>query len=112
MSSERLQQVQDIVVAALEREPIQRSAYITDACGGDALLREEVEFLMAAQRCEGSSLDSSVEPATQILTSTRSLTVGQKLSHYEILGRLGQGGMGEVFVALDTKLRRNGALKV
>ena len=38
--------------------------------------------------------------------------IGNKLNHYEIAGRLGQGGMGEVYVARDTKLNRSVALKV
>ena len=38
--------------------------------------------------------------------------IGRELAHYKIVDRLGAGGMGEVFLAEDTKLRRKVALKV
>ena len=41
-----------------------------------------------------------------------SLTIGGRLGSHEILGRLGAGGMGEVFLAHDTKLKRRVAIKV
>jgi serine/threonine protein kinase len=40
------------------------------------------------------------------------LCVGEKLGHYEVLSLLGQGGMGEVYCARDTKQTREVAVKV
>src|SRR5579862_8332837 len=40
------------------------------------------------------------------------LSAGTRLEHYEIVGPLGAGGMGEVYRASDTKLKRDVALKI
>lgn len=40
------------------------------------------------------------------------LTVGSRLGHYDVTALIGEGGMGEVWEASDTKLNRQGALKI
>ncbi len=40
------------------------------------------------------------------------LTVGSRLAHYDVTAQIGVGGMGEVYRATDTKLKREVAVKV
>ena len=40
------------------------------------------------------------------------LTVGSRLGHYDVTALIGEGGMGQVYRATDTKLRRQVALKI
>jgi len=112
MTPERWQQVKEIFQAALDRAPVERTAFLNDACGGDELLRQEVESLISSHEKDGSFIDSpAYEAAAEILTITGDSIVGQTVGHYKILSLLGKGGMGEVFLAEDSKLGRKVALK-
>jgi serine/threonine protein kinase len=112
MTPERWQQVKEIFNSALQHEPAQRSVFLSNACGGDESLRQEVESLISSHEKDGSFIDSpAFEVAAEILTNGKELMVGQRVGHYEILSTLGKGGMGEVYLAEDTRLGRKVALK-
>ena len=102
MQPERWRQVEAIYHAALEREPARRTAFLAEACRSDVDLRREVEELLAQQ---GSLFDRS---AWELLD----LKPGSRVAAYEIVSKLGQGGMGVVYRARDTKLNRTVAIKV
>jgi eukaryotic-like serine/threonine-protein kinase len=105
VTPERWQEVKKVLAAALERRPAERSAYLDQVCA-EPLLRREVESLIAAHEQGDSSFIG--QPAAE----SNALKRGTKLGSYEILAPMGAGGMGEVYQAHDTKLKRYVAIKV
>ncbi len=112
MTPERWQQLKQIFQSALERNPAERSAFLDHACVGDVTLRNEVESLISSHKQAGDSIEAmAMEAATEMLVDDLAI-VGKQIGHYQVLSRIGQGGMGEVFLAQDTSLGRRIALKL
>jgi len=114
MTPERWQHLKQIFQSALERKPAERSAFLNRACADDPALRSEVESLIASHDQAGDSIEAmAAEAATEMLEDDRAVPiVGKHIGRYQVLSRIGRGGMGEVFLAQDTSLRRKVALKL
>jgi serine/threonine protein kinase/Tol biopolymer transport system component len=114
ITHDRWQRIKEIFHSAQDRNPAERSDFLTEVCGDDVSMREEVEALLTADASNEDFLSSpAYEFAAGMLASEASeFSPGQKVGRYEIVCSLGAGGMGQIYLAHDAQLSRKIALKL
>lgn len=110
MTSEQWQLVKELFEGALERGHVERAVFLREACSGAPEIQQEVESLLEAHERDDAFMN---QPVGKLIAEDQPiLSSGQRLAHYEVIEPLGKGGMGQVYLALDIRLRRKVALKL
>ena len=117
MDAERWKEVDALLDAALDMPECEGEQFVLRASAGDTRLREEVLSLLRAQSQAAHFMErSAIRVAAQALAHGRAASheslIGKPLGDYRVESLLGSGGMGEVYLAHDSKLNRKAALKI
>src|SRR2546425_7736193 len=114
MQPERAERIAEIVERALEAKIGERGPLLVELCGEDRELFVEVASLLHFQEKARDFIETpAVETVAELLADERTgLQPGDALDDYKIISLIGEGGMGEVYLAEDTALGRQVAIKL
>ncbi len=123
MQPERWSRLEQLYHAAMEQEEDRRAAFLERSCGGDHVLRREVQSLIAYAQKSGGIID---KPALQLVAAAMAhdlcshdapkadKMIGVRIAQYRIVEKLGVGGMGDVYRAVraDDQFEKQVAIKL
>lgn len=123
MQPERVEKVKSLLASALSKPPAEREAFLSGACTGDPELRRDIDkYLGSGDKTDQFIYQGETVPHANISFENPSAAVtvqipgdpriGKEFGKYIIRSRVAEGGMGIVYLALDTQLGREVALKV
>jgi eukaryotic-like serine/threonine-protein kinase len=110
LTTEQLRSIESIFEQAIERQGLERDDFLTAACSGDTVLRNAVDSLIQAHEQAGGFLE--IPAVDEVFSIPEPQPIFDCIAHYQIIREIGRGGMGEVFLAHDSKLERPVALKI
>jgi eukaryotic-like serine/threonine-protein kinase len=113
MTPELYRRVVEIFEQAYDRSLEYRGEFLSQVCNGENDLRVEIEAMLTADEQAGRFFNTppgDIAAAVVVSKQARSL-IGQDFGDYQVIAHLGSGGIGEVFLAQDTRLGRRAALK-